>query len=281
VQTFALLPGWQGRLIATGVAIAVALVVSRVLDRLVKRWADTQPHETADLTRLRRRETAIALARTAIRYGVFLLAALAVLGIFVHNTVATVGGASLVVILVGFGMQRFLLDVIAGFFFLFEDWYAVGDFAHFEPWSLAGIVEQVGLRTTVVRTLNGDRNFLPNGQITAVRRPGRGFRRYKLDLLVQDAEAAREQLDELFDRLMVGEDLFLTPPEVIEERALGDGLTLLRVRADVPPTMEWLAENLLVQTISRQLDSTLVAAPIAYTLDSHVLNRYQRRVLVR
>lgn len=114
-----------------------------------------------------------------------------------------------------------------------------------------------------------------------MRRPGRGFRRYKLELLVQDAGAARDQLDELFDRLVLGEDLFLTPLEIVEESHLADGLTLLRVRADVPPTMEWLAENLLVQTISRQLESTLVAEPIAYTLDSHVLNRYQRRVLVR
>src|SRR5262249_33632878 len=151
-------------------------------------------------------------------------AALAILGIFVHNTAATLGGASLLVILIGFGLQRFLLDVIAGFLVLFEDWYAVGDFALFEPWQLAGVVEQVGLRTTIVRTLNGDRNFLPNGQITAVRRPGRGFQRYKLELLVQDADTAREQLDELFDRLVLGEDLFLTPPEIVDESQLADDL---------------------------------------------------------
>jgi small conductance mechanosensitive channel len=144
MRPLALLPGWQGHLIAAGVAIAVAIVISRSLERLVKRWADTQPHETADLTRLRRRETAIALARTMIRYGIFLLAALAVLGIFVHNTAATLGGASLLVIVVGFGLQRFLVDVIAGFLVLFEDWYAVGDFALFEPWGMAGVVEQVG-----------------------------------------------------------------------------------------------------------------------------------------
>jgi hypothetical protein len=69
---------------------------------------------------------------------------------------------------------------------------------------------------------------------------------------------------------------------VIEERELGDGVWLVRGRVDVAPTMEWLAEELLVRRLTSQLaPETLLAEPIVYTIDEATLARYARRVLVR
>ena len=56
----------------------------------------------------------------------------------------------------------------------------------------------------------------------------------------------------------------------------------MRGRADVAPTMEWLAEELLVARLKAHLsDDLLLADPIVYTLDEGTLSRYERRVLVR
>jgi hypothetical protein len=67
----------------------------------------------------------------------------------------------------------------------------------------------------------------------------------------------------------------------VEERELGEGTWLVRGRADVAPTMEWLAEGLLVGALKGQLRSdALLADPIVYTLDEGTLSRYERRVLV-
>jgi hypothetical protein len=69
---------------------------------------------------------------------------------------------------------------------------------------------------------------------------------------------------------------------VIEERELGDGVWLVRGRADVAPTMEWLAEDLLVRRLTSQLSAdVLLTEPIVYTLDEVTLLRYERRVLVK
>jgi hypothetical protein len=55
----------------------------------------------------------------------------------------------------------------------------------------------------------------------------------------------------------------------------------VRGRADVAPTLEWLAEGLLVGTLNSRLRSeSLLAEPIVYTLDEGALSRYERRVLV-
>jgi hypothetical protein len=69
---------------------------------------------------------------------------------------------------------------------------------------------------------------------------------------------------------------------VIEERELGEGTWLVRGQADVAPTMEWLAESLLVGRLKAALSpDVLLADPIAYTIDEGTFSRYQRRVLVR
>jgi hypothetical protein len=69
---------------------------------------------------------------------------------------------------------------------------------------------------------------------------------------------------------------------VVEERELGDGLWLVRGRADIAPSLEWLAESFLVGALKTQLaGDALVADPIVYTLDEGTYSRYERRVLVR
>ena len=69
---------------------------------------------------------------------------------------------------------------------------------------------------------------------------------------------------------------------MVEERELGEETWLVRGAADVAPTMEWLAEGLLVGALKAQLrGESLLAEPIVYTLDEGTLSRYERRVLVR
>jgi hypothetical protein len=148
---------------------------------------------------------------------------------------------------------------------------------------VSGIVEQFGLRTTVVRSLNGDRTYVPNSQIIAATRSPRGYRRYSIELITSDPEEARNAIEQVGRRSPVGEARFLRAPRVVEERELGEGTWLVRGQADVAPTMEWLAEGLLVGHLKAQLagGESLLADPIVYTLDEGTLSRYERRVLVR
>ena len=279
---FAVFSGRYDRLIWGAAAIVAALLLSRLMRVFVARLESRHPDEERELARLRQGETALALIATAIPYvaaiAVLILAATA----FLPRTVAAVGGSALVLVLVGFGAQRFLMDVIAGTLIAFERWYGIGDFVRIEPAQVAGIVEQLSLRTTVIRSLNGDRTYVPNSQIIAATRSPRGYRRYSIELLTTDPEEARLALEQVGRRSPVGEARFLRAPKVVEERELGEGTWLVRGQADVAPTMEWLAEGLLVGRLKAQLPGdVLLADPIVYTIDEGTLSRYERRVLVR
>jgi small conductance mechanosensitive channel len=262
--------------------MVAALLISRVLRLLARPLEARRPDEELELVRLRRGETAVALIATAIPYVAAIAVIILVASAFLPRTAAALGGSALVLVIVGFGAQRFLMDVIAGALIAFERWYGVGDFIRVEPSQVSGIVEQFGLRSTLIRSLNGDRTYIPNSQIIAATRSPRGYRAYSIELLTSDPEEARKAIEGVGRRSPVGEARFLRPPRVIDERELGEGTWLVRGRADVAPTMEWLAEGLLVAALKAQLRSeSLLADPIVYTIDEGTLSRYERRVLVR
>ncbi|MFL5959554.1 MAG: mechanosensitive ion channel family protein [Gaiellaceae bacterium] len=276
-----LLPGWYNRLFWAGIAVAVAVLITRAAEWWVGRIADVDDADPRLRVRRRRRETAADILITAVRYLVIVIATFTVLGIFVRNTLAAVGGATFVMVVVAFGFQRLLFDVVAGFLVLFEGWYGVGDFVTLQPAGLSGFVEEFGLRTTVIRSLNGDLMYVPNGQITAVQRAPAGFRRYSLELLTTDCDAVRGAVDELGRTRLAGEARFLRAPHVVDDLEAGEGVGLVRVQCDVPPTMEWLAENLLPARLRSEIGDTLLAEPIVYTLDASALTDYHRRTVTR
>jgi small-conductance mechanosensitive channel len=277
-----LLPDPYGRLVWGAAAVALAIALGRVLKWLGRRLQERHPAEERELAKIRRRETALVLVATAIPYVTGIVVLVVIADFFLPLSTAALGGTAFATIIIGFAAQRFLMDIVAGTLIVFERWYAVGDFVMLEPTKASGIVEQFSLRTTVVRSLNGDRAYVPNSQIIAAIRSPTGYRSYRIELITSDAEEATRAIEAAGRRAPVGEARFLRPPHVIEVRELGEETWLVRVRADVAPTMEWLAEDFLRTAIKSRLSSdVLLAEPIIYTLDEGTLTRYERRVLVR
>ena len=91
------------------VVILGAVVASRILKSTVVRLEARHPDEERELTRLRRGETAVALIATAIPYVALIAVIIAIASIFLPRTAAAFGGSALVLVLVGFGAQRFLM----------------------------------------------------------------------------------------------------------------------------------------------------------------------------
>jgi moderate conductance mechanosensitive channel len=272
---------WPYRLTAGLAILALGVVAARLLRWRRQKLAEQRASDPLRLRRLQRRETLAIVAETLLRYGAFVFVVFWLLGLFVADTTAAIGGASLIVIVVGFGMQRMLMDAIAGFSILFEGWYVVGDFVTLRPMEVTGFVEEIGLRTTTVRSLNGDRSYVPNSQIIAAVRSTRGYRTYTIEVLTTDRATACSAIEAAAVRAPTGRARFLRAPTVVEQKELSEGIWLVRATADVPPSLEWLAEGLLDALIRAQLsEDTLVAGPIVYTLDESSVERYERRVLV-
>jgi moderate conductance mechanosensitive channel len=167
--------GVDTRVVWGVVAILGGIVLGRALRWYGKRLDERRPSEERELMQRRSRETMMVLVATAIPYATTIVVLVVLASFFLPA--AALGGSAFIAVIVGFAAQRFLMDVMAGILIAFERWYAVGDFVMIEPSKAAGIVEQFGLRTTVLRALNGDRAYVPNSQIITAFWSPKGYRR--------------------------------------------------------------------------------------------------------
>jgi small conductance mechanosensitive channel len=100
-------------------------------------------------------------------------------------------GAGLLGVVVGFGAQTLVRDLIAGIFILAEDQFAVGDVI--EVNGQAATVERLSVRSSTLRDFQGRLYFVPNGEIKIVINHSRGWHRLAIDVPVgtdQDVERA-------------------------------------------------------------------------------------------
>jgi small-conductance mechanosensitive channel len=254
--------------IAFGIAFYEAL--ARGVPRIV-RWRRRrgEPLDPELVARMKRQDTAITLVRNALRYLVFIIVALFVVGIFMRNLLPPIGGAAILAAVIGFGAQSFLRDVIAGFSIIFEGQYSVGDFIEVQPQGVAGIVEELGLRMTKIRALSGEVSYIPNGMMQGVTNYISGQQRFNVEVQLSDAEAVPRVLGALDET----PELFLTPPRLAEREERG-GRVRLRILADVLPSMAWLVEENLTERIKAAAgEDSLAADPLAYKVDQANLKR--------
>jgi small-conductance mechanosensitive channel len=136
------------------------------------------------------------------------------------NVVPLITTAGIAGLAVGFGAQKLVRDVIAGFFMLLEDHYGVGDYV--TVGSVTGLVEELGMRATRLRDSAGRLHIIANGDIAQVCNHSRGAFRANFDLPV----AGSIDLDKIRDVLnAVGEALHREYPETVRDNIVCDGLS--------------------------------------------------------
>jgi len=268
------------------IAYALAWVVSRVSKRLaeliVRRYeaknVDPKGASTGVIISLKRHETFVSLVQTTVRYLAYVLATLfAIAQLSGVRGSRAIGGASLLVLLVGFAAQRFLIDILSGIFMQFEGWFAIGDSIVIEPSGVAGIVEETSLRATKLRSLTGDVIFVNNSQISAVRVLPRGVRQVSIDLVVRDESEGRRLFEDAARVMPVGPTQFVRLPWIEAVDRLDDELVLLHGRAAVAPGREWLADGFLVNVMrERASEGLIVHGPVVFEIDDVANRRYAR-----
>ena len=272
---YAASPKFIGSVLASVVVIILGMICYRLLIYglpRVLRWRRGGRESFLDeeaVTRIKRQDTAITLTRNALRYVIFAIVALVVLSIFIENPLPGVAGATILAAVIGFGAQSFLRDVIAGFSIVFEGQYSVGDFVLIKPQDVSGVVEELGLRMTKIRSLSGEVSYIPNGAMQGIVNYISGQQRFNVEVQVTDAEAASR----VEGALSESSDLYLSPPRLVERNETG-GRIRMRVVAGVLPSMAWLVEDNLTAHIKAAAgEEALATEPLTYKVDQANLRR--------
>jgi small conductance mechanosensitive channel len=222
----------------------------------------SQRHGSADLEWQRRAVTLSGILTSIVTASVGFVAILMFLRELTINVVPILTGAGIVGLAVGFGAQNLVRDVISGFFLILEDQVRIGDSARVN--GVAGTVEQINLRTIVVRDGEGAVQVFPNGTITALANLSKQFAFAVVDVRV----AYGENIDRVMGTIReVGEsmtrdaqwnELILAPLEILGIESLADGVATIRVKFKTRP----LNQGKVANELRRRLMSTFVGRRI-------------------
>ena len=119
----------------------------------------------------KRSETLHKLVKSAVRYTIYFIAFFQVLSILGVNTTSIVASAGIASVAIGFGAQSLVKDIISGFFIILEGQFDVGDNVKIynqAAFIAGGYVMSLGLRSTKIRSKDGEVYFIPNGTINQV-----------------------------------------------------------------------------------------------------------------
>jgi len=261
-------PGEVGRWVAThgvnAIIIAIgAFVVVRASNLAIghiqfKMGRDVE----SDLERQRRLATLGGILTRLITTAVGFVAALMLLRELSIDVMPILTGAGIVGLAIGFGAQNLVRDVISGFFLILEDQVRVGDVARIN--GVGGMVEQINLRTIVVRDGEGAVQVFPNGTITTLANLSKQFAYAVVDLRL----AYSENIDRVAGTIReVGASLqhdaawqafVLTPIEIVGIESLDNGFATLRVKIKTRP----LHQGQVANELRRRLLTTFVGRGI-------------------
>ncbi|MCP3026284.1 mechanosensitive ion channel family protein [Halobacillus sp. A5] len=173
-------------------------------------------------------------------------------------------GAGIVGLAIGFGAQGLVSDIVTGFFILLERQVEVDDYV--TAGGYEGIVEEVGIRTTKLRSFDGTLNFIPNRNIMGVSNHSRGNMRALVDIGIsydENIDQALQVLKKVADEF-AEDPRFKEGPDVLGVQSLGDSDIVLRILGKTENMEQWGVERDLRKAMKEALDEAGIEIPFPH-----------------
>jgi len=214
-------------------------------------------HATTDLEWQRRATTLGGILTSLVTTAVIFVAVLMLLRELSVDIVPILTGAGIAGLAIGFGAQNLVRDVISGFFLILEDQVRIGDLARIN--GVAGVVEQINLRTIVLRDVEGAVQMFPNGTISALANLSKAFSYAVVDFKIhyrEDVdrviEAARE-VGAAIEKDAILSPAILAPLDVVGVVSLMDNAATVRIKFKTLPLEQGKVANELRRRLMKAL----------------------------
>ncbi len=176
------LPSWFGRLLFIIITILVMLWLVRIVNHMFRRTKE------AMLATGNTDVTLLSFARYVIIVGIYFIGGVVVVSSIPgasDSLTALLASGSIVAVVVGFAAQDTLGNVAGGVMILFFKPFIIGDFVRYVDSNVSGVIEEITLRHTAIRTPENKRIIIPNGTINSA--------------VIENANYADKRICELFN----------------------------------------------------------------------------------
>lgn len=246
-------------IIKVAIILILMYLTIKIGNKIINKFVERQSKMRFSLDE-KKSKTMGAVLKSILKYSVYFF------GIFIIMemlfgiqglTFASIGGVA-----IGFGAQNLVKDIINGFFILFEDQYAVGDYVSIQEKN--GIVESIELRITRIRDFNGDLHIIPNGSIREVTNHSRGNIRILIDIDIandENVDKAILVIKEVCNKFKEENEDIVDGPNVLGIVQLKETATTIRIVGKTKPMTQWDIEMELRKRIKDVLDKENISRP--------------------
>jgi moderate conductance mechanosensitive channel len=257
----------------SGLRIAIIIVVGycaiRVGSAAARRFEREMSVGTGldVIERAKRAQTLARLIQNTLSITVMGISGLMILRELEIDITPVLTGAGIVGLAVGFGAQTLVRDIISGFFLIVEDQVRVGDVAVVN--GQGGAIEQVNLRTIVLRDEHGAVHVFPNGEVKTLSNLSKDFSYYVITVGVaydDDPDRVGQAMKDASDSLMAEPEYrqhILEPLEVYGVDAFDAGQMQVKGRIKTVPQKQWLVGRELRKRIARLFRERGIEVPVA------------------
>ena len=249
------------------VILIVLIVIIKVVSKKLRTYAANKiSDEKIDIRK--RTYTINSVVSNALIVTSVVIALLIIAGELNIQVTPILASAGVLGIVIGFGAQSLIRDLINGLFILFEQQYQVDDIVTIGEHS--GVVERVSLRTTVLRDLEGIVHYIPNGEIKTVGNRTQGWARALIDVGVHYSEKTDKVvavLEEVFDDLLKDKKYrkcIIERPTILGNGGvddLADSAVMFKIICKVVPPNQWDIARQLRKRIKDKFDEKGIEIP--------------------
>jgi len=174
-------------------------------------------------------------------------------------------GAGVVGLAVGLGAQKFIGDLVNGICIIVDDYYSVGDVVTIA--GISGLVEEVNIRRTILRDMNGVVHIIPNSEIKIASNLTKNWSRVNINIPVsysEDLDRVIDVLNKVGLQLSLDEkfkDMIITAPQVLRVDNFADSAIEIKMLGDTKPIKQWEVTGELRKRIKKAFDEENIEIP--------------------
>jgi len=250
------------------VALFIQYFIRWLIDRVVHKIID---HHTlkSTLDAKKRKQTLSAMFKTASAVFIWICAIVLILVQLDVNLAGLATGAGLIGIVVGFGAQNSIKDILAGIFIIAENQYRIGDIVslYAAGKDVAGVVEDLSVRITRLRDLDGNTHIIPNGSISIMTNLSFHFANVNVDIDVAyetDIDEAERVINQVGEELAEDENWqkhIYEPIKFLRVDSFEDSSVRIKALGKVEPAQQWDVAGEFRRRIKKAFEAAGIEIP--------------------
>lgn len=258
------------------VAIGIAAIVKRIskfiIQNIVRRVVKS--HKYVSRAEERKREQTINRVFNTLTTIVIIVVLIGVIAsVFDLNLAAIAASLGVLGVVIGLGAQTTIRDYVAGIFILIEDQYRVGDVVTLSGGGTSaigtsGVVEDISLRITKLRDLDGTLNIVRNGEASIITNRTYQYSSVVIDITVaydSDIDLVEKVINQVGTEMLKDEELakvISEPVQFMRVDKFADSGVIVRALGTVQPAEQWSVAGAFRRRILKAFATAGVAIPL-------------------